>query len=83
MLTAAQKEDLRERIADRLVEMESMFDPRCKLSFVMRSPHLPDGDLIVTNDDPKLLIKAIERLSGYDVIAHPEAASSPNPKGDE
>lgn len=64
----ADKTRLRDRIADRLADMELMFDPRCKLTFVMRAPHLPDGDVIVTSDDIPSVIKAIERLGTYEAV---------------
>lgn len=67
-MTPAQKERLRDAIADRLVDMESMFDSRCKLSFVMRSPHLPDGDVVVTNDNIEAVIGALQRLKTYTSI---------------
>jgi len=67
-MTNAEKEHLRSMVADRLVAMESMFDKRCKLSLVMRAPHLPDGDLLVTNDDTASLMAALKRLSGYEEV---------------
>jgi len=60
--------ELRDRIADVLADMEPMFDRRCRLTFVMRAPHLPDGDLIVTGDDIPAVIKALERLKGYEPV---------------
>ena len=72
-MTPDQKEQLRSDVADRLVEMESMFDSRCKLTFVMRAPHLHDGDLIVTNDDIKKVRAALERLETYEPVVAPEA----------
>lgn len=67
-MTPMEKERLRSSIADRLVEMEPLFDARCKLTFVMRSPHLPDGDLVVSNDALDKAIAALQRLSGYEAI---------------
>jgi hypothetical protein len=61
-VTSAEKERLRAKVADRLVEMEPMFDARCKLTFVMR------GDLVVTSDDVPSVIKALERLATYEEI---------------
>lgn len=61
-LSEAEKIALRNKIADRLVDMEAMFDPRCKLTFVMRAPHLGDGDLVVTGDDIDAVIAALTRL---------------------
>lgn len=68
-------EELRARIADWLVDMEPMFDSRCKLTFVMRAPHLPDGDLIVTADNVDAVITALQRLRGYEEIKSPLSAS--------
>lgn len=59
---------LRDQIADWLADLEPMFDRRCKLTFVMRAPHLADGDLIVTADDVPAVIKALERLHGYEPV---------------
>lgn len=67
-MNATGKEELRAKIADWLVAKEKMFDPRCKLTFVMRAPHLPDGDLIVTADNIDLVITALQRLRGYEEI---------------
>lgn len=72
-MNAKDREQLRARVADRLVDMESMFDSRCKLTFLMRAPHLPDGDLVVTSDDVALAIAALQRLSGYEVVKSPDA----------
>ena len=76
-MTPYDKEQLRARVSDCLVDMESMFDRRCKLTFVMRAPHLPDGDLIVTNDDVASVIKAVQRLAGYEPI-NADANATPN-----
>ena len=65
------KELLRSRVADKLVAMEKMFDPRCKLTFVMRAPHLADGDMIVTSDHIDSVITALQRLRGYEEIRDP------------
>ncbi len=70
-MTPFEKEQLRDQIADKLVDMESMFDRRCKLTFVMRSPHLPDGDVVVTSDDIGSIIAALQRLSTYEPVTHP------------
>lgn len=67
-MTVEERARLRNTIADRLVEMERLFDPRCKLTFVMRSPHLPDGDVVVTADDIPAVVKALERLNTYEPI---------------
>jgi hypothetical protein len=72
-MTAFDREALRDRIADWLVDMEPLFDRRCKLTFVMRAPHLPDGDLIVTADNIDAVIVALQRLRGYEEIRSPLA----------
>lgn len=77
-MKAFDKELLRSQIADRLVAMEKMFDPRCKLTFVMRAPHLGDGDIVVTADDVDAVIRALERLRGYEAIRDPLAFSPVN-----
>lgn len=67
-MDAQGKERLRAQIADWLVSKEKMFDHRCKLTFVMRAPHLPDGDLIVSADNIDSVITALQRLRGYEEI---------------
>ena len=64
-MTESERVQLRDRIADRLADMEPMFDSRCKLTFLMRSPHLPDGDLVVTNDEIEKVMTALKRLATY------------------
>jgi hypothetical protein len=63
-----EKERLRSVIAEVLHGMEPMFDARCKLTFVMRAPHLPDGDLVVTSDEIEAVIGALDRLRTYDPV---------------
>lgn len=67
-MTVADRERLRCQIADRLAEMEPMFDARCRLTFIMRAPHLADGDVVVTSDEIQDVITALQRLAGYSVI---------------
>lgn len=64
----AEREALRDHIAVRLLAMESMFDERCKLTFVMRAPHLDDGDLVVTSDSIPDVVTALQRLQTYQEI---------------
>ena len=53
--------DLKDRIAHHADEIAKMFkDPR--VTIVVRAPSLPDGDVVVTDDDLDAAIKAIERL---------------------
>lgn len=35
-----------------------------KATVLLRAPHLPDGDVLVTEDDPDAIIAAIERMKG-------------------
>ncbi len=68
-LTPRQQEQLRSEIADIIVEfLEPICDSRCLISVVIRSPHLPDGDLVVTADDPEKIIQALQRLKTYPEI---------------
>ena len=67
-MTPLEKERLRSVVADKLVEMEPLFDARCRLTFIMRAPHLSDGDLVVTNDEMSALLTALNRLAGYQPI---------------
>lgn len=39
------------------------FIPSAKLTLLVRQPDLEDGDLLITDDNPKLIIAAIERLA--------------------
>jgi hypothetical protein len=70
-MTPAEKNALRERIADVLVDVEPWFDRRCKLTFVMRAPHLADGDLVVTADAIQDVIAALQRLNMYEPVKDP------------
>ena len=68
-LTPRQQEQLRSEIADIIVEyLEPICDVRCRISVVIRGPHLPDGDLVVTNDDLDHVIAALQRLKTYPAI---------------
>lgn len=65
-LTPGQRQALHDSIVARLDDLAPLFDQRCKLTFVMRSPHLPDGDVVVTSDDIDAVIAALERLKMKD-----------------
>lgn len=56
-------QDTHEEVATALAHLARLFAPHCKLSFVMRSPKIEDGDMLVTDDDPALVIAAIQKLS--------------------
>lgn len=45
-----------------LQRLESLFVPGCRLTLLMRSPGVDDGDLLFTKDDIDDVIKAIARL---------------------
>lgn len=44
-----------------LARLEPLFDERCLLTFVARAPHLPDGDMVVTQDDIDAVIASLTR----------------------
>ncbi len=67
-MDTADKERLRRRIADHLVKMEPWFTPGYKLTFIARAPHLEDGDVLVTSDEPDAVARAVERLATYEPI---------------
>lgn len=53
---------IREEIAEHLNAIGALFkNPRVTL--VVRIPDLDDGDLVMTQDDPELVIGAIRRLA--------------------
>lgn len=59
-------ERLKERLADIAVRhIEPLFDQRCKVTVLVRSPHLSDGDIVVSADDCESAIKALQRLATY------------------
>lgn len=60
--------EVRDIVIAALVDLEPLFDKRCKLTFVMRAPHHADADMVVTTDDVGEVIAAMRRL-------YPEAAS--------
>lgn len=45
-----------------LATIAQMFNPPVHLTLVVRSPELPDGDMVLTDDDLDLAIGAIENL---------------------
>lgn len=79
-MTPSEKEYLRSQVADLLIDyFEPLFDARCKLTFVMRAPHLPDGDLVVTSDSVEQVIAALQRLGTYEVVAASAGAPEQEP----
>lgn len=57
-------QDTHEEVADALARLSRLFQPQCKLSFVMRNPHVEDGDMFVSDDDPEKVIEAIRKVAG-------------------
>ena len=56
-------EETKRICGDKLNELRPLFRPHCELTFIMRNPKFPDtGTLMVSNDDPELLIEAIRAL---------------------
>lgn len=54
---------LQENLEHHMAGIAKMFQPHCQLTLVMRNPEAPNGDLILTRDDPRKVIAAIERLT--------------------
>lgn len=67
-----ERERLRARVADIAVRhIEPLFDKRCRVTVLVRAPYLPDGDVVVSVDDCKAAIKALERLATKPVFLAP------------
>lgn len=45
-----------------LTQLETLFQPHCKLTLIMRNPKSNDGDMILSRDDLREVEKAIKRL---------------------
>lgn len=41
--------------------LEPLFVPECRITLLVRAPHLPDGDLVLTRDDLDKAISALVR----------------------
>ena len=54
-------------IEQHLIEIEKMFQPEVRLTFLARTPNEPERDLLLTRDDPSEVIKAIQRRTGSSV----------------
>lgn len=44
-----------------LHRIEMLFVPECRITLLVRSPHLPDGDLVLTRDDLDKAVGALMR----------------------
>jgi hypothetical protein len=47
-----------------LARLARLFLPSARLTLVVRTPELPDGTVIVTNDDAEEVVAAIRRTYG-------------------
>lgn len=56
------EESLRQKIADKLVQLESLFVPEMILTFLARHPGNAEACVLVTVDDPAEIIKTIQYL---------------------
>lgn len=69
--------NLQSRIADHLEDICKLFTQRPKITIVIRTPWIEaeaeggDGDVILTDDDFDLAIKAINRLRDREPIREP------------
>jgi len=63
-------EKLRFRIADKLVEVSDMFEfpNKTRITIVIRTPWLPDGGVLISDDDFDEAIAEIQRLRQKDVV---------------
>lgn len=59
-----------ERVQEHLAEIAKLFRPGVKLTILVRAPFLPDGDLVVTDDNLVLAEKALARRRKADRVAH-------------
>jgi hypothetical protein len=57
-----------------LLEIAKLFQPRCKITFLMRDPTTDEGDLLLTDDTLNEIIKAVERSKPRDRIGPIESA---------
>jgi hypothetical protein len=57
-------EQLRLRIADKLADISEMFErpTETRITIVIRTPWLPDGGVLISDDDFTLALAEIERL---------------------
>lgn len=56
---------LHQKLAVHLEQISELFK-NPKITLVVRSPDLPDGDVVLTDDELDKAIAAIERLKGRD-----------------
>lgn len=59
-------EAIRNEIADALESLKRLLKSgdQYKATCVLRAPHLPDGDVVVSEDSAPEIIKAVERSFG-------------------
>lgn len=53
--------ELQREIEVHLERLEELFKPEVRLSFIARLPENNEADILLTRDDPKEVIKLIER----------------------
>jgi hypothetical protein len=49
-------------ISDRCLEVARLFKPGAKVTILIRTPSLADGDMVVTDDDIDLAVAALQGL---------------------
>lgn len=54
-------ERIRERVVEALVDLEPLFVPGMKLTFIARLPDDPEAEMVITADDPHEVLSVIER----------------------
>lgn len=65
-LSAVASEAIRNEIADALERLKTLLKggENYKATCLLRAPHLPDGDVLVTEDTDDAIIAAVERSRG-------------------
>lgn len=49
------------QVEEYLTEIEALFKPHCRITFLMRDPQNPECEMLLTRDDLDEVAKAIER----------------------
>ena len=67
-LTTNERQAIQDRLADLCEEAKQAVKggAQYKATILLRAPHLPDGDVLVTEDDLSAVQRALERASGRD-----------------